>query len=56
MNARLTEQDLDSHNAEFHPLPSLEQEHPMAWLLYAVGIVAGAAASALLPIWEVAPK
>lgn len=51
----LTESELDSHNAEFHPLPTVEQEHPMAWFLYAVGIVAGAAASALLPIWRVLP-
>ena len=52
---KLTERELDAHNIEFHAQPTVEQEHPATWFLYAVGVVAAAAASALLPIWQVTP-
>lgn len=57
---KLTEVELTDHITDMWslplpPLPTVEQKHPWVWLVYALGVVAAAAASALLPIWQVAP-
>lgn len=60
MNTRLTERDLDASytgwaDTQTEPLETVEQAQPWLWLAYAAAVVAGAAASALLPIWSVTP-